>query len=222
MDLSIEWIAAIAATAVLAVVCKLVSKKLNSDVDAMFDGMADMRTQRFFFAFDGQPEPISVTDANKRLKDNNGILVVEGTYNQRPVSVTLKTEDYLTKIEQDVTIGHSYSMPCASKIKARILNDSDDIEDSGDNLQTIDSENESITGIKILSDDESVCRKFLEEEQVQEYIAHLINSSKISEIMIDGDQIKLVDNEPKAGESFVRIKAIFEMQDYLANQLESV
>lgn len=221
MELSLEWMLAIAGAFALAGLCKIVSKSINKKVDTMFDDMADTRTQKFFFAFDGQPKPITVTEAAKQIEENSGSLEIEGLYNNRQVIVRVITRELSVKSNESSIAGHFYSMPCATSLNLIALKaGSETTESVEQSWVEVEESLDVLSGIKIFTNDPDGCLNFLKKSDVGEYISHLVNSSKVSEVLVLDNHIVLRDNEVEGGESFIRIKAIFEMQDHLAKTLE--
>lgn len=212
---------AITGALALAGVCKLVSKSINKKVDTMFDDMADTRTQRFFFAFDGQPSPISVNEAARQIDETGGKIKIEGLYNQRPVRVTVKTKQQFNKDDSNSIEGHIYEMDCKSGLML-LLKTKEYESDPAEALSIVKDSKIPDEIVNLYVDDKELCLSFLEESEVRQFIIHLFEKSRISKLETDGNCITIIDENPQAGESFIRIKAIFEMQDHLAKVAEQI
>lgn len=207
--------------AVLILACLFVWHKLNTDVDALFNNVTDSRTQIFFMLFDNKPEPISVNQARELLDSGGGMLEIEGMYNGRSIKVTVETEQSNTKTKQEQISGHRYSMPVESSLKMVALHK--------DCMLLSQKRHTNLSELKQVDGDGEVCyytnsvgllKKFLHSDKVEEYIQHMLKSSKVDGLSISGSELTVFDCLPDASQRIVRIKALFEMQAHLAYMLE--
>lgn len=202
---------------VLILTCFFVWHKLNTDVDALFSDVTDSRTQIFFMLFDNKPEPISVNQARAMLDSGGGMLEIEGLYSGRPIKVAVQTEQSKTKTKQELVSGHRYSMPVESKLKLVAVNK------NGANPKVSLTDFEQVDGdgeVAYYTNSKGLLKKFLHCQKVEEYIQHMLNSSKVDELYISGTELTVFDGAADASQRIVRVKAIFEMQAYLACALE--